>query len=542
MPRPNPQQETLSDLAIGNVLVIAPAGCGKTEALAGRARAVLARGEITAPERILALTFSNKAKDNLASRMRSVVGGGWRQRIAVTNFHGLAARVVKAHGRVLGIRDEVVLPEDVWRRRQRRELGIDYRNGSAFDAALHDAKCGRYDDDEVMERLLATGHEAAIAYEKRLREEGRLDYDDLIRHGGRLLEVPEISRLYRAHFGMVMVDEVQDLSLLQFDMVRAVGDDRVTYAGDPAQGIYSFAGADPVGVFERIRGLDPEIVEFNQSYRSAPAVLRVVNALAAEMGVTQLECGDPDRWPDEGHVLTLERKDPDEEAAALLRLIDEIVQDPAKTIGVVGRRGTRVNTLRGAAERAGVTFEDWSAPTHVPAVVELLNRTFQQAASTVRSENEDVLDVLEHLCRELVDSTDADTLDELVSACDALRTMVAEGVPVTDAIASCRVSPAPDAAVAPGLHFLTGHKGKGQEFDWVFVIGLEQGHVPDFRNVTGEALAEELRVLHVMVSRARYGVVVTYSRCTWTSAGRRPTEPSPWLELLRSAATDVDHR
>lgn len=71
---PNPKQEKLANLPIGNVLVIAPAGCGKTEALAGRAQAVVARGDVTAPRKILALTFSRKAKENLAERVRRVVG------------------------------------------------------------------------------------------------------------------------------------------------------------------------------------------------------------------------------------------------------------------------------------------------------------------------------------------------------------------------------------------------------------------------------------------------------------------------------------
>jgi DNA helicase-2/ATP-dependent DNA helicase PcrA len=521
--------------------VIAPAGCGKTEALADRARAVIDRGEVAAPQRILALTFSNKAKDNLTARMNSVVGAGWRRRISVTNLHGLAARVVKAHGGVLDIPGDVILPEGAWRRRQCRALGINFQNSDPFEDALYQAKCARIDDDEVMGRLLGSGHRAAIRYEEQLRKEGRLDYDDLIRHAARLLEIPEVSRLYQAHFGMVLVDEVQDLSMMQYDMVRAVGGDRVTYAGDPAQGIYSFAGADPDGVFASIRDLDPEIVEFNQSYRSAPAVLRAVNALAERMGVTKLECADLARWPDDGHVVSLERNDTDEEAAALLELIGEIRHDPDKTIGVVGRRSSRADALRKAAGHAGVTFEDWSAPTHVPAVVGLLNRTFSQAASIGASDDQ-VVDVLERLCRELLDPADADTLDELTSACDALRELVSRGVDVNEAMAACRASPMPTAAVAPGLHLLTGHKGKGQEFDWVFVVGLEAGHIPDFRNVSADDIAEELRVLHVMVSRARYGVVVTFSRHTATRNGWRRAEPSPWLELLRGEATRVDYR
>jgi len=261
----NPEQERLANLPIGNVLVIAPAGCGKTEALAARAKAVLARGDVTAPRKILALTFSNKAKENLAARFRRVVGAGASQRITVTNFHGLAARVVLAHGAVLGIPVDIILPEGPWRQRQRRDLGVNFRNGGDFESALANAKRGAFDDEEVMDRLIAAGNDLAIAYEERLRDEGRLDYDDLIRHGVRLLAVPAVAQLYQAHFAMTMVDEVQDLSILQYEMVRSVGGDAVTYAGDPAQGIYSFAGAEPVEVFQRINTLDPEVVEFNLS-------------------------------------------------------------------------------------------------------------------------------------------------------------------------------------------------------------------------------------------------------------------------------------
>jgi DNA helicase-2/ATP-dependent DNA helicase PcrA len=64
---------------------------------------------------------------------------------------------------------------------------------------------------------------------------------------------------------------------------------------------------------------------------------------------------------------------------------------------------------------------------------------------------------------------------------------------------------------APGLHLLNGHVGKGQQFDWVFVVGLEEGYLPDFRETTSEGRQEELRILSVMISRARHGVALTWS-------------------------------
>jgi DNA helicase-2/ATP-dependent DNA helicase PcrA len=79
----------------------------------------------------------------------------------------------------------------------------------------------------------------------------------------------------------------------------------------------------------------------------------------------------------------------------------------------------------------------------------------------------------------------------------------------------------------PGIHLLSGHVGKGQQFDWVLVIGAEDGAIPDFRATTAAAIEEEARVLSVMVSRARHGVVVSYSANVPAQNGRVwPKQPS----------------
>src|SRR5258705_9387871 len=85
-----------------NLLVIAPPGCGKTELLARRAKMLLAY--VASGQRILALSFSNKAKANLDSRLTEVLGGERKRRyVAVRNFHGHAAEVIPSHGRTLGV-------------------------------------------------------------------------------------------------------------------------------------------------------------------------------------------------------------------------------------------------------------------------------------------------------------------------------------------------------------------------------------------------------------------------------------------------------
>ena len=300
--RSNPEQERLAGLPATNILVIAPAGCGKTEALAQRAHALIARGEVKAPTKILAVTFSNKARDNLAARMRTWIGPLWHRRVEVVNLHKLAARIVRAHGRVLGIPTDFTVREDRWYRESLKQLGVGFQDIEGLEKALRHAKAGSVDDADVMRRLEGSNHRQAIALEKRLREAGLVDYDDLLRNAARLLSETAVARLYRAHFSVTLADEVQDLSLTQFAIVQAVGGSAVTYAGDIAQGIYGFAGAAATEVFNLIKSLDPEIVEFKLSYRSAPAVLDAVNVIANQMGVTALKCADPEKWGDGGRV------------------------------------------------------------------------------------------------------------------------------------------------------------------------------------------------------------------------------------------------
>ena len=85
------------------------------------------------------------------------------------------------------------------------------------------------------------------------------------------------------------------------------------------------------------------------------------------------------------------------------------------------------------------------------------------------------------------------------------------------------------------MHLLTGHTGKGQQFDWVVVVGAEEGCIPDFRASTPGDLIEEARVLSVMISRARHGVLLLHAAAVESLAGKRwPKQPSRFL-----AAFDV---
>ena len=534
----NEGQQRFADLGIENILLIAPAGCGKTEALAARVESLVRRKLCVPPRKALALTFSNKAKANLAARLRTTLGSGWGRHVDVMNLHGFSARIVCAHGKMIDLNPELKLPEKVWYARTTASVGVNYTNSATFESDMRTAKTGAVDDGTVMKRLEDIGNPQALAFERMLREEGRMDFNDLLRHGRRMLEVDQVRDLYRGHFVAVLIDEVQDLSWNQFELAQAVASDRGSYAGDPAQGIYTFAGAEPVRVFAAIEDQASEIIRLNQCHRSSPAVIRAINALAVRMDSTELECAAPDRFPRGGSVVAVMQSSPRDEATVLVENVLRLVEEyPDGNIGFIVRRGTRLDALRRELDLRALEFEDWTAPTHVPQVVELLYR-HAMAAEESSDEASAQLAQLEGLCAESMEEWDIDLRGELAAACEELANVIEAGMTLRQSVQTCKRANDIDAPVGAGLHLLNAHIGKGQEFDWVVVVGLEEGLVPDFRATTEEAQREELRTLHVMVSRAKTGLVITTSEHTETKYGLRAAETSPWWACLEATATD----
>ena len=130
-------------------------------------------------------------------------------------------------------------------------------------------------DEAAVERFLVhQGNGFALEIERLRIAEHRLTYDDLPRMAELILANDAVANLYRNHFAAVIVDEFQDLTPQQLRIVRRVGLGRTTYAGDLAQGIYGFAGAEPQEVDREIREECHDVIAFAESHRSSPAVLQ----------------------------------------------------------------------------------------------------------------------------------------------------------------------------------------------------------------------------------------------------------------------------
>lgn len=520
-----------------HLLIIAPPGCGKTEVLAHRAAHQI--GYLEQNQRVLALTFTKRARSNLEERLRAALGHTrTRRQIVVSTLHGFATQIVLGHGRTIGLdMEELELPKTSTMRRAMEAAGGGH---AMYDAEriLSEVKRGPLLDAEVLTAIRQRGSTQAVVLaekvERSRQEVNQLHYDDLLRHAQRLLRIPAIAQLYQAHFGAVLVDEFQDLSMQQLDCALLSCTSRRTFAGDPLQGIYSWAGASPAEVETEVQRSCGEPIRLHESYRSSPKVLEMVNSVSEEVDPSSgLVSAEPERWPGEGCSAALVLQDRVVEAELVRHLARSILDRlPEASIGIIARAGWRRESIDSTfAEETSYPVRRWDLAIDDPAIVSLIQSTVAALphGASIASARLAVLDA--------VDPADVDVRELVDDAFDTLEQSAA--VTVKAAVKSIRASDS-HQTIGPGVHLLNAHTGKGQQFDWVFVIGLEEGHLPGRRNSEGDALAEEQRILLVMLSRARHGLIVTRTQMSDGVYGPRQVRQSRWWPGIQAQCSSAE--
>lgn len=529
-----PSAEQLAAATSGdlNTLIVAPPGCGKTEVLAYRAEHLIAT--LKPNQKILALTFTNRARANLRDRLRQVLGRERARRfVAVRNFHGHAAEVILSHHRSIGLElSTYVPPATRTLAKAMREVTTDYDTARDATALLGEVKRNALSDEEVLAALDASagrlGREAAIAVETARQCANLLHYDDLLRHAQCLLKVPGVQRLYNCRYGALLVDEFQDLSLQQLDLVTLTCAASKTFAGDPLQGIYTWAGAQPDKVEAILNAACPEPIKLRESYRSSPRVLALVNSIGTQLGATPLKSAQEDAWPDSGFGTAFVFNDFADEASQIVgvaRLL--LARGPSLSIGVIARSAWRRKAIDEHFASSDLPIRRWDLAVDDPSILQLVRDAMTQLPHGVGFDaaRDGVLDA--------IDPADVDTIEQVEEVFTYLEK---SGLPTPRAaLRTLRSTGEPQQAVSPGVHLLNAHTGKGQQFDWTFVVGLEEKHVPDKRSSQGPALGEEMRVLLVMLSRARHGLVVTSVTTLDGMYGPYPAVRSRWFTPIDAA-------
>jgi len=536
MATPTPAQIRIRDHDDLSLLVLAPAGCGKTEALALRIQGLLRKGAIAPPRKILVATFSNRARDNIAERLQAhVPHAQLRDRVSIANFHGLSARIIRAHAAVIGLDPSALLPENDWVGEQCRSRGLQYNALGDVQKILREIKQERVNDAEVERLLIESGNTTALEIERQRKLESRLTYDDLPRVAELILGNDGVADLYRNHFGAIIVDEFQDLTPQQLRIINRIGHRKTTFAGDLAQGIYGFAGARPAEIDRAVRAECADAIEFTDSHRSSPAVLRMVNSLAPLTGGQQLNSAAPESWPGGGLSGVVTFTTAAEEATWAKQFSEFVLhQAPMQRIGIIARSASRRRFVDETIAASGLAYHRWDDGVLDTDTAKTMKVMLSQLNITEFSKSTDSLEFL-RTAANLEGVQDPSSRTALADALTWCHDLLAEGHSFAAIKSRIRIGDNNTLITVPGVHLLTGHVGKGQQFDWVIVVGAEDGSIPDFR---ATSMTEEARVLSVMISRARHGAIVMHAQSvTAASSGVAYSKKgSRFLTALQSSA------
>lgn len=282
----------------GPVLVTAGAGSGKTRLLTHRIAHIIEDLHVP-PYRILAITFTNKAANEMRERLSTMVTNA--QDIWVFTFHAMCVRILRKYGELLGytsnftiygepekehtvkrlVREADSTAEDIvkrvmWHISNAKNDGTPYNEYEL----LHENE----DDIELICKVYRQ-------YEETLRKNNAMDYDDLLNNAFTLLrDYPEVRDFYNDKFQYIHVDEFQDTNVIQYKLIKLLGFKRknIFAVGDEDQCIYGWRGANFRNIYDFIKDYDCKIYKLEQNYRSTKSVLELANKLIAN-NTTRLE-------------------------------------------------------------------------------------------------------------------------------------------------------------------------------------------------------------------------------------------------------------
>ena len=275
----NPPQRKAVEYGEGPLLVIAGAGSGKTRVLTRRVAYLVATGQAR-PSEILAITFTNKAAQEMRERVEQLVGGVSRLMWVMT-FHSACARILRANAERLGYKRSFTIYDEAdslrMLKRCMEECDIDPKRFTprSIRAAISGAKNRLEDSTDFAERQGSFFEEqvadAYALYERRMVEASAMDFDDLLVRTVNLLELfADVRERYERTFRWILVDEYQDTNKAQYRLLQLLaGEQRnLTVVGDEDQSVYSFRSADVRNILDFDKDFpDATVVKLEENYR-----------------------------------------------------------------------------------------------------------------------------------------------------------------------------------------------------------------------------------------------------------------------------------
>lgn len=347
----NPEQYRAVTTLEGPILIIAGAGSGKTRVITYRIANMLEKG--ISQSQILALTFTNKAAKEMEERIKSLTGKKLKN-LTVSTFHAFGVKILRQDIEKLGFRENFSIYDETDRKSLIKETGseLKYTNSSldlySVGQLFSDIKTGRKNwsvENEMYKELYE-------AYQSGLKLYNSVDFDDLITLPIKLFrENPDVLEKYKERYKYIMVDEFQDTSHQQYELMKLLANKNVAIVGDDDQSIYSWRGAD----FKNIENFEKEFpdvqeIRLEQNYRSTGTILAAANGVIKN----NTNRKDKELWSGNGSGKPIEIYMPENEAAEAdfiaERILGICVEEKRKydDFGVLMRANTQSRAIEEA--------------------------------------------------------------------------------------------------------------------------------------------------------------------------------------------------
>ncbi len=362
----NPAQKEAVLTTEGPLLVFAGAGSGKTRVLTYRI-AYLIKEKGIPPSRIFAVTFTNKAAEEMRERVERLLGRSARG-IWISTFHSACARILRHHIEQLGYqRNFVIYDEEDQERHLKtvmKELGLDFKmfHPKAMQSAIDQLKNEGMTPEQfqpsyynIFQKRLAQVYQR---YQEDLKRNNGVDFGDLLLLTTLLFKkFPEVLRTYQDLWHYVMVDEFQDTNLIQYQLLRQLVNthENICVVGDDDQSIYRWRGAEVGNILNFERDFpETKVITLEQNYRSTKNILHAANSMVQRNRFRKEKV----LWTEnpEGERITFfVAKDEREEADFVIRKIKEYLSanpssEPYREVAVF----YRINAQSRALEEAFV--------------------------------------------------------------------------------------------------------------------------------------------------------------------------------------------
>ena len=331
----------------GPILVVAGPGTGKTRVITDRIVHLIREQQIP-PSQLLAVTFTNKAKQEMLNRIEDLLGETQALDVRIHTFHAFCVRLLREHSNELGLSkhfaifdqdtQEEVLLEAL------RELGLNRLAYSpwrlrdiigAYKMKLEDPAANR--DEILLEDGTVINDPAEVqnildilnAYQTKLASHNALDFDDLIFRSADMLEkVPAVRAKYHKDIRFILVDEYQDINVAQYALLKLLSrgpQHNVMVVADGDQSIYSWRGSSPRYIEQFKEDFNPTVIELEDHYRCSGNILRAAEAVIANntpQKETVLKTNNDVGYP----IYHYTRDTPDAEANLIITLIRKLVE------------------------------------------------------------------------------------------------------------------------------------------------------------------------------------------------------------------------